>query len=1161
MDFFKKERSFLFRFILIMKIFLSLTIVFMLQATASVYSQNARITLDFENAGLGNVLSKIESETDFVFFYRHGTIDNNIKVNIHAKNQDIYKVLDEMFKDTGIDYSVRDRLIILGQKESKANQALQGIAISGIVKDNMGEPMPGVNVILKGTTTGVVTNVDGKYNLNVPGKDAVLLFSFVGYMGQEILVGEQREINVTLAENTQEIEEVVVVGYGTQKKVNLTGAIASVDAKVLEDRPINSLSGGLQGTIPGLNITSPSGKPGESATLNVRGFTSINGGNPLVLVDGVEMDINLINPNDIASVTVLKDAASSAIYGVRAAYGVVLITTKGAGSSEKTTISYSGNFAFSKPTIMPDMVETSFEHADFVNYAMANAGLNPMYSQDQVNKMRAYHYDPYSNPEYDVIGGVMTYYGYNDWTKMMLRKLTPSQRHNLSISGGSEKTKFYSSVGYLKQEGYYKINPDDYQRLNTRLVVETKATQWLKLTAKALYNHTSTDEPHNYKDNTWHQMVFSSPARPYRWDGDARYPEYDVYKGLYFDDQNPISLLELGGRNHLKQHDIWLTGAADLQFMKNWKGHLDYTYNMNYEDQSYHRKRVDMITARFVPTQGNTSNNSLKNTNNNKSYYSFNAYTEYENTFAGKHYLKGMVGYNQELTKYKTNSATRVNLLSQETPSLNLGTGTQTVEDNGYEWALRGAFFRLNYIFDNRYLLEVNGRYDGTSRFPKDDRFVFLPSFSAAWRVSEEGFMDWSKTILNNLKIRGSYGSLGNQLLNSDSWSGNNKYYPYIPFMANKTSTGSFYPNVSPNGISTAYLFGLAQDVVMNPYGLVSSNLTWEKAATLNFGVDVTILSSRLDLSFDWFQRTTSEMLLRAVYPELLGTASPPINGAELRTRGWEIGVTWRDKIGEDFSYDVGVILSDAQAEITKYDNPTGTLSDHYVGKKMGEIWGYTTEGIFQSPEEIAQHPDQSKLGKNWAEGDIKYQNLNDDNVINNGSNTIDDHGDLSVIGNETARYTYGITANASYKGFFLNIFLQGVGKRDFWPSAQPFWPVATQYFNTQKWFVSDSWTPENRDAYFARPVARDTKNREKQTRYLQDASYLRLKNLTVGYSLPQRWIDYVSLSKVQVYLSAENLFEISSIKGAYDPEAAEKNGTMIYPFQRTFSVGLNVTF
>lgn len=1024
--------------------------------------------------------------------------------------------------------------------------AQNGKKITGVVSDALG-PIIGANVIVKGTTNGAITDLDGKFTLTDVPKGATLQISYIGYHTKEVPVGNQNVFNVTLSENTQALDEVVVVGYGSQKKVNLTGAVSQVSSKVLESRPITTTSAGLQGTIPNLQITPSTGKPGESPTINVRGTTSINGGSPLVLVDGVEMSMDLVNPNDIANVTVLKDAAASSIYGVRAAYGVVLITTKTADKGGKTTVSYSGNIAFSKPTILPDMVDDSYTHALFVNEAMKNANLSPMYDDFQVQAIKAYAEDPANNPEFGIVNGKMYYYGHSDWTDMMLKSAAFSHRHNVNISGGGEKTKFYSSVGYVSQDGIIRYADDSYQRLNTRLNVENQTTKWLKLGFKLLYNYTTENEPTKYKDELFHQMVFSSPVRMANpFPGDPAHPEYDEFIGKYFDDQNPISLLKEGGRTRKQNHDVWAGISADLNILDGWTARVDFTYNTNMQRNGEHRKKVDMVTYAFKATEGNTNNNHYKLTDQDKSYYSFNAYTQYEKTF-GKHYLKGMVGFNQELTKYSEHTAQRRNLISQELPTLSLATGEQEVTQTGYEWALRGGFFRVNYIYNDRYLLEVNGRYDGTSRFPSDNRYVFLPSFSAAWRLSEEAFMQPAKGWLDNLKIRASYGILGNQLLTDKSWTGNTKYYPYIPFMSSE--------------LTDNYMLGNSTSVIVNPAGLVSNALTWEKASTVNVGLDATFLNSRLDMSFDWYQRTTSDMLVKVEYPELLGTTAPPANKASLRTRGWEVAVNWKDRIGKDFTYGIGFILSDSQAEITKYDNPTGTLTDHYVGEKIGEIWGYETEGFFQSDDEVASHADQSKLGSNWKAGDIKYLDADKSGKVNNGDNTISNHGDLKVIGNTTPRYQYGINADLGWKGIYLNVFLQGVGKRDYWPSAQDFWPVATQYYNTQKWFVTDSWSETNTDAYFPRPLARETKNQQKQTRYLQDASYLRLKNISLGYHLPSQWLAPLHMSQATIFVSGENIAEISHMKGAYDPEAAGKNGTMSYPFQRTYSFGVNVTF
>lgn len=1027
--------------------------------------------------------------------------------------------------------------------------AQNGKTVRGVVKDNLG-PIAGANILVKGTSNGVITDVDGNFVLtNVP-ENAVLQISFIGYVPREVKVAGKSSFDIFLSEDSKALDEVVVVGYGSQKKVNLTGAIGQIDSKVLESRPITSTTSALQGTIPNLQITNTSGEPGQSASLNIRGTTSINGGSPLVLVDGVEMSLDLVNPNDIANVTVLKDAAASAIYGVRAAFGVILVTTKSPNKAEKVTVSYSGNFSFAKPSIMPEFVTSQSQYAEWMNEACVNGSVATKFKTETIGKMKAYEADPRNNPEYEVIDGTLYYYGYSDFKELMVKNVTPTQRHNLNISGGNEKTRFYTSVGYLNQDGLYKVGDDNYKQLNTRLNVENQTTKWLKLGFKALYNYSTKDKPFTYDSkDVWKRVVYSTPTEFISaWQKDIRYPELDKFEGLYMEN-NAYALLKDGGRNKYDEHDIWLTASADLNFLKGWNAHVDFNYNLNYQKASEHSKPIKFFDSSFNETYGRTSTNYYKMTNYNTSYYSFNVYTDYENTFAEKHYLKAMIGFNQELTKYSTFSGQRNDILNENLPSLSLGSGTHTVAQDGYEWALRGAFFRLNYIYNDRYLFELNGRYDGTSRFPSDNRFVFLPSFSGAWRISEESFMKGTRSWLDNLKLRATYGILGNQMISSSDWSGNTKYYPYIPFMS--------------NGTSQYWLFGDEYATTINPGNLVSSDLTWEKVTTVNVGLDASFFKQRLNISYDYYVRTTSDMLIKATYPDVLGTTAPPANSAELKTRGWELSINWKDRIGKDFGYELGFVLSDSQAEITKYNNPTGDISTYYVGHKIGEMWGYETEGLFQSDEEAASWYDQSDI-KNvtWEAGDIKFKNQNGDEKIDDGNGTLDNHGDMVIIGNTTPRYQYGITANLTYKDFYLNLFMQGVGKRDFWPSDESFWPAATQYYNAQKWHVEDSWTLENPNAYFPIARATDSRNRGVKTdRYLQDASYLRMKNVTFGWNLPKQWINKLYLANASIYVSGENLFEFTKIKGPYDPEAARGNGTMLYPFMRTYSFGINLTF
>lgn len=884
----------------------------------------------------------------------------------------------------------------------------------------------------------------------------------------------------------------------------------------------------------------------------------MGGGEPLVLVDGVEVDMNLINPSDIANISVLKDASSAAIYGVRAAYGVILITTKsGSDGKESFNATYGNNFSWSKPTYMPSFVNSPVEHANFVNSALNREGIAPLYDSKIVEKLEAYYNDPINNPQYEVLNGSLRFYGMTDWKDLLLRDSSPKQNHNVSVSGGSAKTKYYTSFGHVNQEGIFNVNPDVYKRNNFRLTLEHKAFDWLRFGMRTSYNASKMNEPHQLtgRPNVFHSIVYSQPITHHvSWSKDPRYPEYDMYDGMYFEDQNPYAVLSEGGRNITRTNQLSITPTLNITPLKGWNISADFSFVKHDAKSDLHRKEIDYIDHRnFTPTAGFTANPSYQVINSGKNYYAFNVFTDYEKTFDEKHYMKAMVGFNQESTTYSETSAKRTDLLSGSIPGLGLGSGPHEVGEVGWEFALRGAFGRINYIYDNKYLFEMNGRYDGTSRFPKDDRFTFLPSFSVGWRLSEEKFMEFSKGLFNDIKFRASYGKLGNQLMNNNAiWKGNRKYYPYLAFM--EDALASRYP-----------INGTLTEVMMNPpAGIIPSSLTWEKSATLNGGVDIAMLKNRFILAFDVFERTTSDMLIQQTYPELLGTASPQTNTGELKNRGWELSLKWNDRIGDSFRYNLSANVSDSKAKITKWDGPVNTVNDYYLGKNFGEIWGYQTAGIAQSKEEMDAHlakANQSIIGSRWDAGDIMYADIDGNGIVDKGQNRPDDHGDLMIIGNTNARYNYSFSIGGEYKGIFLNTFFQGVGQKSFFPTAQPFWPVSTPYFNTQQWHYDQTWTPDNKDAYFAAARPNNSSNSQVQTRYLQDASYLRLKNINLGYNIPREHLKALKMSAAKIYVSGENLVTFRKTKGFLDPEQGGSSGNLIYPFQKFYSFGVEISF
>jgi len=1027
--------------------------------------------------------------------------------------------------------------------------------VTGTIKDDGGLPLPGVSIIIKGTTMGTVTGIDGDFSLSNVSNNAVLVFSFIGMETQEMVVGTQTAINVTMATLSIGLEEVVTIGYGTQKKVNLTGSIAMVTAERLENRPISSVGQGMQGVIPNLNITIRNGDPTRSADLNVRGYESINGGSPLVLVDGVPMNMDKLNPNDIQSITVLKDAAAAAIYGSRAAFGVILVETK-RGKKGKITVTLGTEQSAEVPIALIDPVIDPYDAAVAWNLATVRTNGAPRYDDDYLAGFLAYKENPTLENEWNVVDGSLRHYAYTDYKSMSIRDFGPKQKYDMSISGATDLASFYVSLGWLKKDGWMKSDTknEQYNRYNILMKADFKINDWLSLDEQITFNAEHNDKPHFYNwdvnINTVARVAphtkVTFPDLPYYLEqGD--HDDFLPYIGEYWlDDLNFLPYLEDGGRDTETKQDLYLKQGITITPMTGLKFRGDFSYH------TYHRERHD-VASKIVGVantsdlnnlyfeNGFSGNDWIRNYSDYNQSYVMNAYAEYTlDQFTG-HYVKAMVGFNQEWGLNTYIGAQNSTLITPLITDISATTGTQQVYGSRSHVALRGVFYRLNYIFQDKYLIEANGRYDGTSRFPKSDRFGFFPSLSVGWRVSNESFMGTASDWLDNLKIRASYGELGNQLLGSN-------YYPYISTMG--------------SGMSSYMMNGSGRIPYVSASGLVSPTLTWETVATKNIGVDITTLNQRLDVSFDYYHRDTKDMLMDVEYPSILGTSAPQSNAADLRTKGWELALNWRDNIGQDWHYSLQIALADNQAEIIDYDNPTGALSEYYIGQQMGEIWGYVTEGIFQTDAEVAAHADQSPLGAGWQAGDIMYKDLNGDGVINSGSNTLDDPGDRQVIGNSTARYSFGINPDIQYKNWTLNLFAQGLF-RDHRPSNgnwQAFFPFNAGHI--ENFYLTETWSPDNPDAYFAAPhqSTSDKKNIQYQSRYIQNAAYIRLKSLTLNYNLPSELVKKAGMSRAQIYLSGLNLWEYTKIHAPLDPEQLSTN-TQEYYFQRTYSVGIKVTF
>lgn len=1022
------------------------------------------------------------------------------------------------------------------------------------VVDPQGQPVVGAVVVRKGTTDGKTTDADGVATLSVPS-GAELEIRFAGLKPQVVNVRDLKEIAVQMETDAQVADEVVVVGYGTQKKINVSGSVAVAPTEMLKSRSTTNVLSSLQGTVANLNISTSSGAIDEVPDINLRGMTTISGGStaPLIVIDGVPAtttEFARLNSQDIESISVLKDPSTAAIYGSRAAFGAIVVTTK--RGSGRLKVDYSSGYSFRSLGRLPEVV-TDPEQVMTYASIFAKGWYSQLYSDEEILYAQNHKKDPVKYPaQYVDDNGYFKNLGETDWFHEIYDNLGFQTTQNLTLSGSAKDAKG-KTVSYLLSGQYVNVNGmlrkgnDKFNQYNFRTKVDYEATKWLKIGNNTSFSDFTYDEPTNvanHGDGSFFHNVNRTRSLETVYNLDGSY----TLQGAKM-----VGRLENGGRTTDRTQrfntiftaqatifkDIW-TINADAAFQK-------YNYRQSQWDAPvYYRNRQDggdILSGYPSKTYAYNYDTYSQNT-------TYNIYTNYNQTFNEKHNLSATVGFNQE--SYETDNLwlQRDDLISSSLPTLDLATGEKTVGQSISEWATRGAFARIGYIYDNKYIFEVNGRYDGTSRFRHDDRFVFNPSGSLAWLISEEKFFEKAKKTINLLKLRASYGTVGNQNVGT---------YAYIPTMS--------------SGTTSSILDGEQQVYVWAP-GLVSSSLTWEQVRTLDVGAEINFFNNRLQLSGGWFRSWTEGMLTTGkVLPSVLGTSEPDENAADLRTEGWEINVKWQDQFmlgRHPFRYDIGFVLGDATSKITKFDNPTGTLSSYYEGYEMGEIWGYVTEGFFQSEEEIRNHADQTPVlsypgTRGQGVGDIKFKDLDGDGEISTGKNTLSDPGDRKIIGNSRPHYNYSITVGAEWAGIDLRLYFQGVGQRDYYPSTSNhyFWGMYAQPWANLMVDNLDYWTPENPDAYFPTPksYAAETSGKElgaTQTRYLQDAGYCRLKNITIGYTFPNKWMEKIGIRNLRVYFSGENLITWTKLHKSLDPEGLDG---LVYPYQKTYSFGLNLSF
>ena len=1050
------------------------------------------------------------------------------------------------------------------------------ITVTGKVTDTAGEPLVGVSVVVVGELGNVaISDVDGVYTIVSP-VNGTLEFSLIGMENIRVPVGGKSVVDVVMKEENLVLDELVVVGFGSQRKENLTGAVSTVNVgRTMDGKPFTDPAKGLQGAVPGLTVTFSNGAINNAPAINIRGMGSLNaadGGSPLILVDNVVVsDISLVNAEDIESISVLKDAASTSIYGARAAFGVILIKTRSGRMGSKFSVSYTNNFSWGTPTVLPQFPKDAVAEIAAMDAAMARGkqafdmfGMKAQPLMDGIGRWIANYshnrrgHEMIMGEDFEVKDGVTYFYRLWDPVKEMYQKWTPQQSHNLQITGGSDRISFVLSGGYQYQEGILKIKPDIINKYNLSLGVNAKAAPWVDIEARMNLRQTDYDYPYSYQDPYYYMWRWGTyfPYGTYTdWQGTTAWfrhipgylhnASYSTSRQNYYNTQ-VAATFHIGEYVDLRSEFAYSTtnrrvheSGGYVAMWDFWGGGLNYNTKLpgsSADEVEFTSYRTTQITS--------------------------NTYATFEKDF-GEHNLKVTAGVNIETGQSQMQMSKKMGLMDKELGQLPLATGAATVNGSASDWAVAGWFARVNYNYKNRYLAEVNGRYDGSSNFPSHSRWAFFPSFSLGYRVSEEPFFAPVKQVVSDMKIRGSYGLIGNQNVGADR---------FIPTM------------------STAYASWLVDGAKVLYTGLpanVSSSLYWEDVATLDIGIDLRFLGNKYGITFDWFQRTNRNMLsVGETLPETFGTAAAMVNDGRLRTRGWEITIDGSHSFGNGLSIYGNVNISDYKSVITEWNANSGNLlTSNYKGKTIGEIWGFETDRYFTSAEDVASSPSQVGLQTGnfvFGPGDIKYRDLNGDNVINAGKSTLQDHGDLKVIGNTTPRYQYSIRVGGAWKGVDVDIYLQGIGKRQLWATgneAIPYYRGADVMYEHQM----DFWSPENPNAryplpytgngstaisgirYMANAAANSGNNFYPQTKYLLNLSYLRVKNITIGYSLPDKWISKANLTKARVYFSGENLFEFSQKKIPIDPEITAGSATSNFygrtaPFERIISFGVQLT-
>ncbi len=1089
--------------------------------------------------------------------------------------------------------------------------------IKGQIVDAEGEPILGATVVELGTTRGTVTDIDGNFTINSHA-NAKLRITYVGYKTVETKA--VNGMKVVMQNDNAQLDEIVVVGYGQQKKVNLTGSVTNVDIeKTLGGRPEQDVAKALQGAVPGLTITNTSGDINSQPTMQIRGLGTLSNGatsNPLVVVDGVPVDdLTMVNAADIATISVLKDAASTSIYGSRAAFGVILITTKEGKKGEKVSVKYDGHFAWDRATVLPDYPDVPSQLEAAMIGAKRTDGSDPELFGMYFSKMLPYakawkeqhsgkkgysEMKPFQSMDnvgdYYFNGNQPFYYADYDIQDIWYNKAAPSQSHSVSLNGSSGRTSYYTSFSYDYKQNLMKFNPDKLSRYNFTTNLKTDVTDWLTVGTRVNFvrrSFSKADSWNNVYQYLWRWGSFFIPSG-YMYDENGEKLDYRV-----------VAMQKQAARKTTVHDQARFNAYAIAHITKDLTFNVDYTYqidNYNYKtsDHSVYGMNWSGVTPTYI-VGTSSSNTTRENIKQNR--WTANAYLNYNHTWADAHNLGVLVGVNGERFKSDEMWANRTHLYNEDYPELNLAYGEMkdaTISSFTGDRSTAGYFGRINYDYKGIYLLELNGRYDGSSRFPAGDKWAFFPSMSLGYRFTEEGYWKNLHDVISNGKLRFSYGEIGNEAIGDNM----------------------FISTISPVGQSSLYWMDKNGNK-LNQFQLpdwVSSSLTWERIKTTDIGVDLSFLNDDLSLTFDWYQRTTNDMLAPGkAIPDVAGASAPFTNAGSLRTRGWELSLSYRKQINKDLNVYGTFNIGDSKSKVTKWNNDSklightgGIVSASnarmyaYEGETWGDIWGFETDRYFTEDDFNGKDANGKWIYKDgvadqtgiqtdnfvFGPGDIKYKDLDGNHVIDGGKGTADDHGDLKVIGNTLPRYEYSFHLGGSWKGLDLDLFFQGVGKRDMWTQSSFVFPLMRDadkalYANQTSYNVYDpangiiNISQSNRYPclYSGNEGSGNVTglasiggehNYYPQTKYLVNMAYLRLKNVTIGYTLPASITKKVYMEKVRFYGSVNNLCLLYNGAKDYpvDPEMNAGQGSLSYgtwgrtfPITRTWSVGVQVTF